>query len=151
MASRYSQQGLARLLLALYGKPEDLERFQPINIEEVVAWLLTDYGHPCEPSTVDRERLEAIITRAIGELRERAQEILRLRFGLLDGHPRTVEEISDQFGLSSERISRIQHISLCKLRHPARLGIRAMRSVSGGDGPRVGSSRSGRGGEDEQL
>lgn len=143
MATRYSQQGLARLLLALYGKPEDLARFEPISVEEVVAWLLSDYGHPCEPSAVDRERLEEIITRALGQLRERAQEILRLRFGLLDGHPRTLEEISDQFGLSSKRIYRIQDTSLRKLRHPARLGIRAMKSVLGGDGPRLGSSRSG--------
>ena len=46
--------------------------------------------------------------------------MLRLRFGLDDGHTRTLEEVGREFGLTRERIRQIESIALRKLRHPSR-------------------------------
>lgn len=56
--------------------------------------------------------------RAPPERRER--EILRLRFGLDRGEPRTLEEVGEHFNLTRERIRQIEAKTLAKLRHPIR-------------------------------
>jgi RNA polymerase primary sigma factor len=54
------------------------------------------------------------------ELTEREKEVLRLRFGLEDGHPYTLEEVGRRFGVTRERIRQIEAKALRKLRHPSR-------------------------------
>ena len=53
-------------------------------------------------------------------LTEREQRVLRLRFGLDDGRPRTLEEVGRQFQVTRERIRQIEAKALRKLRHPSR-------------------------------
>ena len=53
-------------------------------------------------------------------LTEREQKVLRLRFGLDDGRPRTLEEVEKQFNVTRERIRQIEAKALRKLRHPSR-------------------------------
>ena len=53
-------------------------------------------------------------------LTEREQKVLRLRFGLDDGRPRTLEEVGKQFHVTRERIRQIEAKALRKLRHPSR-------------------------------
>jgi RNA polymerase primary sigma factor len=53
-------------------------------------------------------------------LSEREERIIRLRFGLTDGHPRTLEEVGREFGVTRERIRQIESKTLAKLRHPSR-------------------------------
>ena len=53
-------------------------------------------------------------------LTEREQKVLRLRFGLDDGRPRTLEEVGRQFNVTRERIRQIEAKALRKLRHPRR-------------------------------
>ncbi|WP_286990363.1 RNA polymerase sigma factor RpoD [Thermomonospora sp. CIF 1] len=53
-------------------------------------------------------------------LSEREQRIIQLRFGLTDGHPRTLEEVGREFGVTRERIRQIESKTLAKLRHPSR-------------------------------
>ena len=53
-------------------------------------------------------------------LTEREQKVLRLRFGLDDGHPRTLEEVGREFNVTRERIRQIEAKALRKLRHPSR-------------------------------
>ncbi len=53
-------------------------------------------------------------------LNDREQRIIRLRFGLTDGHPRTLEEVGQEFGVTRERIRQIESKTLAKLRHPSR-------------------------------
>ena len=53
-------------------------------------------------------------------LTEREQKVLRLRFGLDDGRPRTLEEVGKQFNVTRERIRQIEAKALRKLRHPSR-------------------------------
>lgn len=56
----------------------------------------------------------------LGTLTEREQKVLRLRFGLDDGRPRTLEEVGKQFHVTRERIRQIEAKALRKLRHPSR-------------------------------
>ena len=56
----------------------------------------------------------------LGTLTEREQKVLRLRFGLDDGMPRTLEEVGKQFHVTRERIRQIEAKALRKLRHPSR-------------------------------
>ena len=53
-------------------------------------------------------------------LTDREAMVLRLRFGLEDGHPRTLEEVGSTFGVTRERIRQIEAKALRKLRHPSR-------------------------------
>jgi RNA polymerase primary sigma factor len=54
-------------------------------------------------------------------LAEREKEVLILRFGLLDGVQRTLEEVGQHFNLTRERIRQIEEKALRKMRHPTRL------------------------------
>ena len=53
-------------------------------------------------------------------LTERERKVLVLRFGLEDGHQRTLEEVGQEFGVTRERIRQIEAKALRKLRHPSR-------------------------------
>jgi RNA polymerase primary sigma factor len=53
-------------------------------------------------------------------LSPREARILRLRFGIQDGHSYTLEEVGQKFGLTRERIRQIESEALRKLRHPRR-------------------------------
>jgi RNA polymerase primary sigma factor len=63
-----------------------------------------------------RERVEQVL----GTLSPREARILRLRFGLENGHPYTLEEVGQKFGLTRERIRQIEGKALRRLRHPCR-------------------------------
>jgi RNA polymerase primary sigma factor len=63
-----------------------------------------------------QEQLEDVLN----SLNEREKEVIRLRFGLTDGHPRTLEEVGREFGVTRERIRQIESKTLAKLRHPTR-------------------------------
>ena len=52
-------------------------------------------------------------------LAERERKVIELRFGLKDGHPRTLEEVGREFGVTRERIRQIESKTLAKLRHPS--------------------------------
>ncbi|WP_283134970.1 RNA polymerase sigma factor RpoD [Rhizohabitans arisaemae] len=56
----------------------------------------------------------------LATLSDREQRIIQLRFGLTDGHPRTLEEVGREFGVTRERIRQIESKTLAKLRHPTR-------------------------------
>ena len=64
--------------------------------------------------------LQDQLDRVLCELSEREQRIIQLRFGLSDGHPRTLEEVGREFGVTRERIRQIESKTLAKLRHPSR-------------------------------
>jgi RNA polymerase primary sigma factor len=64
--------------------------------------------------------LQDQLDRVLCELSDREQRIIQLRFGLTDGHPRTLEEVGREFGVTRERIRQIESKTLAKLRHPSR-------------------------------
>ena len=63
------------------------------------------------------------LRRSIDRLPRREGRILALRYGFLDGVPRTLEEIGEEFNLTRERIRQLEKLALCRLRHPS-FGIR---------------------------
>ena len=64
--------------------------------------------------------LQEQLDRILETLSSREQPIIQLRFGLTDGHPRTLEEVGREFGVTRERIRQIESKTLAKLRHPSR-------------------------------
>jgi RNA polymerase primary sigma factor len=56
----------------------------------------------------------------LDSLSERERKVLEMRFGLLDGQGRTLEEVGQAFGVTRERIRQIEAKALRKLRHPIR-------------------------------
>ena len=66
------------------------------------------------------EMLKDEISQVLETLTEREEKVIRLRFGLEDGKPRTLEEVGQMFGVTRERIIQIEAKALRKLRHPSR-------------------------------
>jgi len=64
--------------------------------------------------------LKERISKVLGTLKEREAEVLRLRFGLKDGTPRTLEEVGNIYKVTRERVRQIEAKALRKLRHPSR-------------------------------
>jgi len=64
--------------------------------------------------------LQSQLEQVLETLSPREQRIIQLRFGLIDGHPRTLEEVGRDFGVTRERIRQIESKTLVKLRHPGR-------------------------------
>jgi RNA polymerase primary sigma factor len=64
--------------------------------------------------------LQDQLDQILDTLSPREQKIIQLRFGLMDGHPRTLEEVGREFGVTRERIRQIESKTLAKLRHPSR-------------------------------
>ena len=60
------------------------------------------------------------VAKVLDSLEGREERVIRLRFGLDDGRPRTLEEVGHEFGLTRERIRQIEAHALRKLRHPSR-------------------------------
>ena len=73
---------------------------------------------PADAAT--RMMLHDAVTEVLGELSDREQEIVRLRFGLDGGRAKTLEEVGQEFGVTRERIRQIEAKTLAKLRHPQR-------------------------------
>ena len=67
-------------------------------------------------SVMLREHIDALL----GDLKERERQVIVLRFGLEDGHPRTLEEVGKEFNVTHERIRQIEAKALRKLRNPVR-------------------------------
>ncbi|MCI8453671.1 MAG: RNA polymerase sigma factor RpoD [Lachnospiraceae bacterium] len=67
-------------------------------------------------SVMLREHIDALL----GDLKDRERQVIVLRFGLEDGHPRTLEEVGKEFNVTRERIRQIEAKALRKLRNPVR-------------------------------
>lgn len=73
-----------------------------------------------EDTVIDRE-LRCALEDVMSTLTQKEQKILRLRFGMDDGHAKTLEEVGKQFNVTRERIRQIEAKALRKLRHPSRV------------------------------
>jgi RNA polymerase primary sigma factor len=87
----------------------------------------SNLGDFIEDDTVDgpadaatRAMLSQAVGEVLGELSDREQDIVRLRFGLDGGQAKTLEEVGREFGVTRERIRQIEAKTLAKLRHPQR-------------------------------
>lgn len=67
-------------------------------------------------ATLLQDQLQSVLA----TLTEREAGIVRLRYGLTDGQPRTLEQISHVYGVTRERVRQIESKTMAKLRHPSR-------------------------------
>jgi RNA polymerase primary sigma factor len=82
--------------------------------------FIEDASADAPADVATRKMLARAVEDALGELSDREQEIVRMRFGLVDGHARTLEDVGREFGVTRERIRQIEAKTLAKLRHPMR-------------------------------
>ena len=102
---------------------------QPISLSSPVGDSLdTTIGDFIEDKSAENPMEEAgfsmlkeKLKHVLGTLTEREREVLELRFGLIDGQPRTLEDVGRQFQVTRERIRQIEAKALKKIRHPSRI------------------------------
>ena len=82
--------------------------------------LIPEEGQPSVEDIVMNGALRDSLEKALCTLTPREQNVLRLRFGLDDGRPRTLEEIGEEYGVTRERIRQIEAKALRKMNHPSR-------------------------------
>ena len=94
----------------------------PVGEEEDsnLADFIQDASVDAPDDAAAKKMLIEAVDEALGELSEREQEIVRMRFGLDDGQARTLEEVGREFGVTRERVRQIEAKTLAKLRHPQR-------------------------------
>ena len=82
--------------------------------------LVEDREAVSPSDAVSLTMLHAAVEDVLDTLTPRERRVLQLRFGLIDGHQRTLEEVGKRFGVTRERIRQIEAKALRKLRHPLR-------------------------------
>jgi RNA polymerase primary sigma factor len=103
-------------------EPVSLET--PIGEEEdsQLGDFIEDSGAVAPPEAASDSMLREQLDSVLDGLADRERKVIKLRFGLEDGHPRTLEEVGREFGVTRERIRQIESKTLAKLRHPSRSG-----------------------------
>ena len=103
-------------------EPVSLET--PIGEEEdsQLGDFIEDSNAEVPPDAASFSMLREQLGQVLDSLAERERKVIELRFGLVDGHPRTLEEVGREFGVTRERIRQIESKTLAKLRHPSRSG-----------------------------
>ena len=101
-------------------EPVSLET--PIGEEEdsQLGDFIEDDAAVVPPDAASFSMLKEQLGKVLDGLAERERKVISLRFGLEDGHPRTLEEVGREFGVTRERIRQIESKTLAKLRHPSR-------------------------------
>ncbi len=101
-------------------EPVSLET--PIGEEEdsQLGDFIEDEAAVVPPDAASFSMLQEQLGKVLDGLAERERKVISLRFGLEDGHPRTLEEVGREFGVTRERIRQIESKTLAKLRHPSR-------------------------------
>ncbi len=109
-----------REIIRISQDPVSLET--PIGEEEDshLGDFIPDELAPAPAEVASLSLLKEQLNEVLGTLTEREEKVLRLRFGLEDGRPRTLEEVGQRFQVTRERIRQIEAKALRKLRHPSR-------------------------------
>ena len=88
--------------------------------EDTLGDFIEDPSSPSPTKETFRMFLKEQLSRALEQLDEREREILKLRYGLDDGHPRTLKDVSLKFNITRERVRQIEIKAIEKLKHPSR-------------------------------
>lgn len=109
-----------RSLRAVSKQPISLH--EPLNGdgERSLGDFLNDPNQGNPGQQVDQTLLRERIAEVLRSLTPREREVIELRFGLRDGHPRTLDEVAKTYGITRERIRQIEARGLVKLRQPTR-------------------------------
>ena len=109
-----------REIMRVAQEPVSLET--PIGEEEDshLGDFIPDEDAPVPAEAASHTLLKEQLSTVLKSLTPREEKVLRLRFGLEDGRPRTLEEVGKEFNVTRERIRQIEAKALRKLRHPSR-------------------------------
>ena len=109
-----------REIMRVAQEPVSLET--PIGEEEDshLGDFIPDDDAPVPAEAASQTLLKEQLADVLKTLTPREEKVLRLRFGLEDGRPRTLEEVGKEFNVARERIRQIEAKALRKLRHPSR-------------------------------
>ncbi|GIK29677.1 MAG: hypothetical protein BroJett007_28150 [Chloroflexota bacterium] len=109
-----------RKILRVSQEPLSLD--QPVGQEESSQYgdFIPDDKTPGPAESATRQLLKEQMQQALGILSDREREVLEMRYGLIDGQDRTLEEVGRYFGVTRERVRQIEAKALRKLRHPTR-------------------------------
>ncbi len=109
-----------REIMRVAQEPVSLET--PIGEEEDshLGDFIPDDEAPVPAEAASQTLLKEQLADVLKTLTPREEKVLRLRFGLEDGRPRTLEEVGKEFNVTRERIRQIEAKALRKLRHPSR-------------------------------
>jgi RNA polymerase primary sigma factor len=109
-----------REIAKLSQEPVSLE--SPIGEEEdsALADFIPDEATLAPSEAASQELLRQQVDSVLDSLSDRERDVLKLRFGLVDGRNRTLEEVGKEFNVTRERIRQIEAKALRKLRHPSR-------------------------------
>jgi RNA polymerase primary sigma factor len=115
-----SSERVEEVMALFFREPISLD--MPIGEDEDsrLGDLVEDHASLAPTEATSQQLLKEQIDRVLGELTEREKKVLQLRFGLKDGHARTLEEVGREFNVTRERIRQIEGKALRKLRHPIR-------------------------------
>ena len=141
------QMRVSRQLLQIYGReptPEEIasamgtteERVReiqkiaqdPVSLETPIGEeedshlgdFIEDYNATSPSDMAETNMLKEHLVQVLSSLTPREEKVLRLRYGIDDSHPRTLEEVGKEFNVTRERIRQIEAKALRKLRHPNR-------------------------------
>ena len=109
-----------REIMKIAQDPVSLET--PIGEEEDshLGDFVEDNDSPAPSDSASYSLLREQLCNILNTLTPRESQVIKLRFGLEDGRPRTLEEVGKQFEITRERIRQIEAKALRKLRHPSR-------------------------------
>jgi RNA polymerase primary sigma factor len=101
---------------------------EPVSLQTVIGDdadsnlgdFIEDADAPVAVDVVSYALMQEQLQEILAGLSEREAAVVRMRFGLTDGQPKTLDEIGREFGLTRERIRQIESKTLSKLRHPSR-------------------------------
>jgi RNA polymerase primary sigma factor len=88
--------------------------------ESLLGDFIEDTASPAPSEEAGRVMLRQSVEELLDTLAPRERRVIQLRFGLVDGHERTLEEIGRRFAMSRERIRQIENVAIRKLRAPER-------------------------------
>ncbi len=120
--ARFLQMPLEKVSGVMKASMEPVSLDRPIGEDEDsnLSDFIEDTGAPSPAHVAAHSMLRDQLQRVLSTLSRREEKVIRLRFGLGDGTPRTLEEVGHIFKVTRERVRQIEAKALRKLRHPSR-------------------------------
>jgi RNA polymerase primary sigma factor len=122
LLKRKLKRAAAKVLRIMTLSQEPISLESPIGNENNsnLGDILPDTRLIAPADAASKNLLKTQMIQVLAQLAEREREVIILRFGLEDGHARTLEDVGDHFKVTRERIRQIEAKALRKLRHPLR-------------------------------